>query len=174
MNTTLQDFNLKNISLHIFDDFNLVLMKISASNHIHQYMYAETLISCLCKCLNSSPTITTYLTRTILDNKSTADKQSLVSSGILMYDYADHLPTFAVISKVKSKKLTYEVILHRNTKNFKPEKILEQLAKSFQVINWKALKLINDKMFEFFSRFNPLNLAGPKIGLAEKPYRLTE
>jgi len=83
---------------------NLNLLAIQTNDTIR--IYANTLISCSCKCIINKPTRISMSSKRLLDHIYTNDLTNVMKKGILVTDISDRLGTFAL----KNKKI---VLQHR-------------------------------------------------------------
>ena len=98
-----QSFNSKKLNFCVVGDFNINLMQYTLNNSVRKYSYC--LFSYSTKCIINQPTLITAQTKTLLDHIYVKCKQINVSKGITRLELADHLPTFALIPKIKEKTL---------------------------------------------------------------------
>ena len=98
----LHELNDKKYTYFVCGDFNINLMHYSKVKCVTDYV--DTLHSLSCKFLVDKPTTITKYSTTLIDQIYTNDVKSSIVSGIIIDDFSDHLPIFAISKKNHHRK----------------------------------------------------------------------
>ena len=142
-----QAFNSKKLSFCVVGDFNINLMQYTLNNSVRKY--ANCLLSCSTKCIINQPTRITAHTKTLLNHIYVISEQINVNAGIARLELADHLPTFALIPKIKDKtpKISPN-FFKRDMKYFQMDLFLDDLNLKLNKISFEDFNV--DESFENF------------------------
>ena len=94
-----QAFNSKKLNFCVVGDFNINLMQYTLNNFVRNIPTACLVVLLII----NQPTRISAHTKILLDHIYVNSKQINVKGGIARLELADHLPTFALISKIKDK-----------------------------------------------------------------------
>ena len=154
LNNCIEKFNVYN-GKHIFlcGDFNIDILK---ANTITDYFLNTLQLQNLFKSINQ-PTRISNNSSTLIDNIFYNGNFSYISSGILQYEFTDHLPIFILmkLNKIRFKcKQNVPIITHNinNTNN------VNKLMKELNETNWTFIKSedINISLDLFITHFSKI------------------
>ena len=141
--------NKTNRLFYVIGDFNINLMKIQENDRVRQY--ANSLVSCFCRCLIAKPIRLTSTFKTLIDHVYTSDIVNTSTSGVAWCDISDHLAPFVRTSTQKSVSQNNDTYYFRDMKQFHHDLFLENLSENLDIttnlsINQQAelfLKMLN-------------------------------